>query len=96
MKANQRGDEGNRTPNPCLANAVLCQLSYVPRVELQPGSDKLSVGDRIDATGGLDPQIFFGLRGQDPTVGDEAAGRDQQEKQDLLHMPTRDVGAGRA
>ncbi|CRK60723.1 hypothetical protein [Alloactinosynnema sp. L-07] len=25
-----RGDEGNRTPNPCLAKAVLCQLSYVP------------------------------------------------------------------
>src|SRR4051794_16110965 len=24
------GDEGNRTPNPCLAKAVLCQLSYVP------------------------------------------------------------------
>src|SRR4051794_39324810 len=25
------GDEGNRTPNPRLAKAVLCQLSYVPR-----------------------------------------------------------------
>jgi hypothetical protein len=25
-----RGDEGNRTPNPRLAKAVLCQLSYVP------------------------------------------------------------------
>ena len=24
------GDEGNRTPNPSLAKAVLCQLSYVP------------------------------------------------------------------
>ncbi len=24
------GDEGNRTPNPRLAKAVLCQLSYVP------------------------------------------------------------------
>src|SRR5262249_62314911 len=27
-----RGDEGNRYPNPCLAKAVLCQLSYVPAV----------------------------------------------------------------
>jgi hypothetical protein len=26
----ERGDEGNRTPNPRLAKAVLCQLSYVP------------------------------------------------------------------
>ena len=26
------GDEGNRTPNPRLAKAVLCQLSYVPDV----------------------------------------------------------------
>ena len=25
-----RGDEENRTPNPRLAKAVLCQLSYVP------------------------------------------------------------------
>ena len=24
------GDEGARTPNPCLAKAVLSQLSYVP------------------------------------------------------------------
>jgi hypothetical protein len=24
------GDEENRTPNPRLAKAVLCQLSYVP------------------------------------------------------------------
>jgi hypothetical protein len=27
---NNSGDEGNRTPNPRLAKAVLCQLSYVP------------------------------------------------------------------
>jgi hypothetical protein len=25
------GDEGTRTPNPCLAKAVLYQLSYAPR-----------------------------------------------------------------
>src|SRR4051812_26162492 len=28
------GDEGNRTPNPRLAKAVLCQLSYVPEGEV--------------------------------------------------------------
>ena len=32
------GDEGNRTPNPRLAKAVLCQLSYVPRVG--PGAQR--------------------------------------------------------
>jgi hypothetical protein len=25
------GDEGTRTPDPCDANAVLSQLSYIPR-----------------------------------------------------------------
>ena len=36
--AGQRsGDEGNRTPNPRLAKAVLCQLSYVPRRCCEPG-----------------------------------------------------------
>jgi hypothetical protein len=42
------GDEENRTLNPCLAKAVLCQLSYVPWYELilagtgadQPASDQ--------------------------------------------------------
>ena len=48
----QGGDEGNRTPNPRLAKAVLCQLSYVPgkipaRVGvgipgLEPGTSSLS------------------------------------------------------
>jgi hypothetical protein len=32
------GDEGNRTPNPRLAKAVLCQLSYVPGAV--PGQDR--------------------------------------------------------
>ena len=31
------GDEGNRTPNPRLAKAVLCQLSYVPGGCYEPG-----------------------------------------------------------
>jgi hypothetical protein len=30
------GDEGNRTPNPRLAKAVLCQLSYVPAAREEP------------------------------------------------------------
>ena len=30
---NMGGDEGNRTPNPRLAKAVLCQLSYVPWID---------------------------------------------------------------
>ena len=34
ISENKSGDEGNRTPNPRLAKAVLCQLSYVPE---QPG-----------------------------------------------------------
>ncbi len=29
-RSDEGGDEGNRTPNPRLAKAVLCQLSYVP------------------------------------------------------------------
>src|SRR4051794_18742208 len=37
VSAGQRGgDEGNRTPNPRLAKAVLCRLSYVPRVPEGP------------------------------------------------------------
>src|SRR5262245_8349094 len=31
-----RGDEGTRTPNPCLAKAVLCQLSYAPVLLRRP------------------------------------------------------------
>lgn len=30
------GAKGNRTPNPCLAKAVLCQLSYGPDAGLRP------------------------------------------------------------
>ena len=39
------GDEGNRTPNPCLAKAVLCQLSYVPAAgQGTPGACGQTVG----------------------------------------------------
>jgi hypothetical protein len=31
--ARSGGDEGTRTLNPCLAKAVLCQLSYVPETD---------------------------------------------------------------
>ena len=29
------GGEGSRTPDPCVANAVLCQLSYTPEPEVR-------------------------------------------------------------
>ncbi len=32
------GDEGNRTPNPRLAKAVLCQLSYGPWDQRRSGA----------------------------------------------------------
>ena len=34
------GDEGTRTPNPCLAKAVLSQLSYIPKASYQAGGDR--------------------------------------------------------
>lgn len=37
------GDEGDRTPNPCLAKAVLSQLSYVPGIN--PGWEYQNVFD---------------------------------------------------
>lgn len=38
------GDEGTRTPNPCLAKAVLCQLSYAPEMAVNKPSVCRSVG----------------------------------------------------
>jgi hypothetical protein len=49
------GDEGNRTPNPCLAKAVLCQLSYVPE-----GKSDLS-GRLRSGAGRLLPDVAAGL-----------------------------------
>ena len=44
------GDEGNRTPNPRLAKAVLCQLSYVPggpSLSLRPAGAATSILRRL-------------------------------------------------
>jgi hypothetical protein len=46
------GDEGNRTPNPRLAKAVLCQLSYVP----ERPSARLRLGSARVGFRGLTPQ----------------------------------------
>jgi hypothetical protein len=48
------GDEGTRTLNPCLAKAVLCQLSYVPETDsrFQP-----ALGGGLDVVCCLGPQI---------------------------------------
>ncbi len=68
------GDEGNRTPNPRLAKAVLCQLSYVPVVE----QITRSRGRARSAGGGLVPQV--GVRaggadlGEDQGAGGESDG----------------------
>ncbi len=77
------GDEGNRTPNPRLAKAVLCQLSYVPLLSgdvtrsaraVPPGS----------ALGGLVPQIV--LAGCAHLGEDEGArGECDGNSDELLH-----------
>jgi hypothetical protein len=42
MTAGGGGDEGTRTPDPCDANAVLSQLSYIPtNVRLRSGAASL-------------------------------------------------------
>ena len=50
------GDEGNRTPNPRLAKAVLCQLSYVPG--RGPAAQRRG---RAVRSGGLAPEVGLGL-----------------------------------
>src|ERR671913_1598415 len=77
------GDEGNRTPNPRLAKAVLCQLSYVPgwEVRLPAGSTDGGLADRLGATGGLGPEIGLGLACRTPSHGGEGAGGGCREEQ---------------
>lgn len=71
------GDEGNRTPNPRLAKAVLCQLSYVPwpspRDRIGGAGDENSparrtgpgwfrwFAGRSGLGGGLAPEVGLGL-----------------------------------
>jgi hypothetical protein len=89
--ARARGDEGNRTLNPRLAKAVLCQLSYVPSTNEResPGGPTparlRSCGSFVGRSGGLAPQVGLGL-------GGPAAANDQQDSpghcgecEDLLH-----------
>jgi hypothetical protein len=57
----ESGDEGNRTPNPCLAKAVLCQLSYVPASETSA-----RILAKIGRGCGLVPQRPVVLRGLGP------------------------------
>src|SRR5882757_1768308 len=60
------GDEGNRTPNPRLAKAVLCQLSYVPAAD--PGGSAPSAYDR----GALGAPSFVASRHSDEVAWPDA------------------------
>src|SRR3954469_10482945 len=55
------GDEGNRTPNPRLAKAVLCQLSYAPEGGSAVGSAGRRGADRLRAPGRLVPEVGLGF-----------------------------------
>src|SRR5919206_2682612 len=78
-----RGDEGNRTPNPRLAKAVLCQLSYVPGWEVGPPGGSAGGGraDPLGAAGGLGPEIGLRPAGRAPTDGSEGSGGGCREDQ---------------
>src|SRR3954447_20562828 len=78
------GDEGNRSPNPRLAKAVLCQLSYVPGA---PGGGSACGrgADRAGAAGGLVPQVGLGLAGGTLADRGDGAGDDRRENQLLEH-----------
>ena len=81
------GDEGNRTPNPCLAKAVLCQLSYVP---LTSGAGLRSSYGRLAQSvvaGRLLPEVITGTRldlAKHEQRGTDNGGQSQQ----LLHVIT--------
>jgi hypothetical protein len=78
------GDEGNRTPNPRLAKAVLCQLSYVP-VSVRTLPARRERRGVASAGGGLVPEVGL-LAGaahlrEHERPGSEADGDSEQ----LLH-----------
>src|SRR5215207_9672210 len=87
--AGQRsGDEGNRTPNPRLAKAVLCQLSYVPgdRPDGRPGgSAGGGSADRVRTLGGLVPQVRLGLAARTLPQGGHGPGGESGQSQLLQH-----------
>ena len=58
------GDGGTRTPNPRLAKAVLCQLSYVPEIHvggpiLGPDLELAVRSAQVRRRGGLRPQVLL-------------------------------------
>ena len=70
------GDKGNRTPNPRLAKAVLCQLSYVPwRVPITVPREAGSAG------GGLVPQVVGADTAEAGPAEVRSAGGDGQHRE---------------
>src|SRR5919112_4737270 len=82
-RCRRSGDEGNRTPNPRLAKAVLCQLSYVPGVGGEPPGGSAGGGraDPLGAAGGLGPEVGLRPAGRAPADGGEGAGGGCREDQ---------------
>jgi hypothetical protein len=52
------GGEGTRTPDPRVANAVLCQLSYTPESEFEISNFKFAISWRLVAGAGFEPATF--------------------------------------
>ena len=78
------GDEGNRTPNPRLAKAVLCQLSYVP---VRAGPYPLGGAARATsvAGGGVVPEVVVGPGRPDLRENEGARGQRGNDGEKLLH-----------
>src|SRR4051794_40645238 len=88
------GDEGNRTPNPRLAKAVLCQLSYVPVLSEDVTRSGSSRGTPGSVLGGVVPEVILRTRGADLREH-ERAGRDGNKScNDLLHGFTSCLSRG--
>ena len=85
-----RGDEGNRTPNPRLAKAVLCQLSYVPSGPGRGGQRRVQAWVRVVQVcsggegGGLAPEVGLGAGGALPAHQDQGGQADEHKRDDLL------------
>src|SRR3954451_5880796 len=89
------GAEGNRTPDPRLAKAVLYQLSYSPGGGLAPAgrsvvgrTRRLGRGGAVvrgDRRGRLTPEVGFGLGRLVALHDEQNAARDDRECQQLLH-----------
>ncbi len=74
------GAEGNRTPNPCLAKAVLCQLSYSPPT----ATGRLeSLGLRLSR---LAPQVGLSLSGTLAADHEQRSASHSNESEQFLHV----------